>query len=119
MAHAAATTRLPVSAVVIFRNEERHLHACLPRLRFCDELIGIDMASTDGSRRVAQAWVDRLFEVDPFPIAEPTRVAAARVAKHDWLLLVDPDEYLPQALAREIAQALREHPDAGAVGLPW
>lgn len=112
-------SRLPISAIVIYRNESDHLKACLPGLRFCDEIIGIDMASDDDSRAVAARYVDRMFEVDPFPIAEPTRVAAAKIAKHDWVMLVDPDEYLTPKLARQIEQALRDRPFAGGFGLPW
>lgn len=111
--------RLPISAIVIYRNESEHLRQCLPRLRFCDEIIGIDMASTDDSRAVAERHVDRMYEVDPFPIAEPTRVAAAKIARHDWVLLVDPDEYLTSRLAKQIEEALHERPFAGGFGLPW
>lgn len=108
----------PITAIVIFCDERRHLERCLRALRWCDELIAIDMASGDGSRAVAERYADRVLGVERQPIAEPTRVAAARLAKHDWVLLVDPDEEIPSTLAEQMAAALVEQPDAGAFSLP-
>jgi len=76
------------------------------------------MESSDGSAAIARKYVDRLFSVKAFPIAEPTRVAAARLARHNWILLVDPDEYLSAGLPESIQRILALHPDAGAVRLP-
>lgn len=108
----------PVTAIVIFRDEKRHLRRCLEALQWTDEIIAIDMASGDGSLDVARELADRVYHVDAFPIAEPTRVAAARLASHDWVLLVDPDEEIPARLAEDIRAAMRLRPDAGAFRLP-
>lgn len=111
-------TKAPITAIVICRNERAHLERCLPALRWCAELIVVDMRSTDGSPGVARQWADRVFLVDPQPIAEPTRVAAARLAQHDWVLLVDPDEVIPPSLAEQMRRAIEAHPHAGAFSLP-
>ncbi len=108
----------PITAIVIFRNEKRHLRRCLGALRWCDEIIAVDMDSSDGSLDVARELADRVYHVDAFPIAEPTRVAAAKLATHDWVLLVDPDEEIPRKLAQDICNGLRQRPDAGAFRLP-
>lgn len=108
----------PVTAIVIYRNEKRHLDRCLRALRWCNELIAVDMQSSDGSLEIAQRLADRVLSVPACPIAEPTRVAASRLARNDWVLLVDPDEQVPVALSDDIRAALAEHPDAGAVSLP-
>ena len=113
-------SRLPITAIVIFRNEARLLDGCLAAVRqFCDEVIGVDMQSSDDSRSVALGYVDRLLEAPLYPIAEPTRVAAAAFARHDWILLIDPDEHIPRNLAKQIARAFRNHADAAAIRLPW
>ncbi|QDU72221.1 glycosyltransferase family 2 protein [Mucisphaera calidilacus] len=108
----------PVTAIVIVRNEVKHLGRCLPALSWADELIVIDMASTDGSLELARGHADRVLRVEPQPIAEPTRAAAARLAKHDWILLVDPDEVIPASLAAQVREAIVSEPDAGAFSLP-
>ncbi len=109
---------LPVTAIVIFRNEKKHLGRCLRALRWCDEVIAVDMESSDGSLGIARELADRVLHVNTCPIAEPTRVAAAKLARHDWVLLVDPDEVIPPSLAANIRTALDGHPDAGAISLP-
>ncbi len=108
----------PITAIVIFRNEKKHLGRCLRALRWCDEIIAVDMESSDGSLDIAHELADRVFHVEACPIAEPTRVAAAKMASHDWVLLVDPDEVIPQALAEDIRLAMVAHPGAGAFSLP-
>ena len=107
-----------VSAIVIFRNEKKHIGRCLRALRWCDEVIAVDMESSDGSLNIAQGLADRVMAVATCPIAEPTRVAAAKLASHDWVLLVDPDEVIPESLASDIRAAMGQHPDAGAFSLP-
>ncbi len=108
----------PVTAIVIFRNEKHHLERCLSALRWCNEVIAVDMESSDGSVKIAGEWADRVLRVAQCPIAEPTRVAAAKLARNDWVLLVDPDEEVPESLSHDIRTALAANPDAGAVSLP-
>ncbi|MCC6680075.1 MAG: hypothetical protein IT445_04140 [Phycisphaeraceae bacterium] len=135
---------MPITAIVIFRNERELLDGCLCAVRaLCDQVIGVDMQSSDGSRQVAMIYVDLLLEAPLYPIAEPTRVAAAKFARHDWILLIDPDEHIPRKLADQIRQvmsnvecrmsnvksdisgldtsAIRHPPSAmiGAIRLPW
>ena len=122
--------KAPVSAIVIFRHEREDLQRCLPALAWCDELIAIRMGRADdldpatgecrddGSLDVARQHATRVYHVDPYPIAEPTRVAAADLATHDWLLYIDPDETIPPRLARQMRGVLKRHPDVAAVNLP-
>ncbi len=119
--HPITQSPLPITAIVIFRDERAKLAGCLAAVRpWCDELIAVDMGSRDGSAEAAAQCADRMFRVDPYPIAEPTRVAAARLARHDWVLLIDPDEHVPAGLVPRIAQTLAEHGDtAAAIRLPW
>jgi glycosyltransferase involved in cell wall biosynthesis len=107
-----------ITAIVIFRNEQQDLARCLAALRWCDELIAVNMDSVDGSLDIARRFADRVFHVRPYPIAEPTRVAAAKLARNDWILLVDPDELIPPNLADDLRRTLQAHPNAGAISLP-
>jgi hypothetical protein len=53
------------------------------------------------------------------PIAEAARVTVAPQARHDWLLVVDPDEEVPPALAQEVRALLPTLPDdVAAVDAP-
>lgn len=111
--------RLPLSAVVTSRNEGHLLDRCLTAIAFCDELIVIDVESTDDTVAIAEAHGARVVRHAYVPIAEAARVTVAPQARHDWILVVDPDETVPPALAEEVAALLpRIGPDVAAVDAP-
>jgi glycosyltransferase involved in cell wall biosynthesis len=113
------TERLPLTALVSSHNEAALLPRCLDSIAFCDELIVIDVASTDETRAVAEAHGARVVAHPYVGIAEAARVTVAPQARHDWLLVVDPDEVVPGALADEVAKLLPELPaDVAAVDAP-
>lgn len=113
------TPRLPLSALVTSRNEAEHLRRCLASIAFCDELIVIDLESDDETAAVAEEHGARVVRHPVVPIAEWARVTVAPQARHDLLLVVDPDEEVPTALAREVQRLLPGLPDdVGAVDAP-
>lgn len=105
----------PISAVVTCFNSAATLERCLASLGFCDELVVLDSGSTDASQSIAQAHGARLW-VEPFRGYAAQKQAAVDRASHDWVLLLDSDEWLePEAgprLRAAIAEALQaaEHP---------
>lgn len=107
--------RLPVSAIVTGRDEAHELARCLPTLAFCDEILVIDLESTDATREVAEAHGARVVSHPLVPIAEWARIDVAPQARHDWLLLTDPDEEIPAALADEVSALLPEIADDVAI----
>lgn len=111
--------RLPLSALVSSRNEARLLGRCLDAIAFCDELIVIDIESDDDTAAVAEAHGARVVRHPFVPIAEAARVTVAPQARHDILLVVDPDEIVPPALVDEVRALLPELPDdVAAVDAP-
>jgi glycosyltransferase involved in cell wall biosynthesis len=110
---------LPLSAIVTSRNEGHRLGRCLGAIAFCDELIVIDVESDDDTTAVAEAHGARVVRHPYVAIAEAARVTVAPQARHDWILVVDPDETVPPALAREIAELLPDIPaEIAAVDAP-
>lgn len=108
-------TPLPVTAVLIVRDEAARLPACLASLRGAvDEIVVLDTGSRDGTcdllaRLAADPAQDpplRWFE-RPFDDFSGSRQAALdRVTTPYWLWL-DADERLSPALARELADLRR------------
>ncbi|HEY2074117.1 MAG TPA: glycosyltransferase, partial [Gaiellaceae bacterium] len=74
------------------RNEGHLLGPCLDSIAFCDEIIVVDLESNDDTVAVAEAHGARVVRHPLVPIAEAARVTVAPQARHDWLLVVDPDE---------------------------
>jgi glycosyltransferase involved in cell wall biosynthesis len=100
---------IALSALVVAHNEERQLDDCLAALRFADEIVVVLDRCTDGSRSVAQRHNARLLE-GAWPIEGDRRNAGLDFCRGEWILEVDADERVPQALAEEILTAIAGAP---------
>ena len=93
--------RVPISACVIAMNEEDNIERCLASLDFCDETILVDSHSTDRTRELAAARGARVIERD-WPGFGVQKQFAVDAARNDWVLCLDADERLSDALRSEI-----------------
>ena len=98
-------TKPRLSALVVGHNEERQLADCLDRLRFADEIVVVLDRCTDGSRAIASRYTDRLVE-GAWPLEGDRRNAGIDACSGDWIVEVDCDERMPEALAQEIRAAI-------------
>lgn len=96
---------MPISAVLITLNAERHLAKVLEALRGLDEIIILDSGSTDQTKAIAQHY-GAVWQVRPFDGYGPQKQAACALAKNDWILSVDADEVI-DAQAQAALQNLR------------
>src|SRR5690625_7773847 len=81
-----------ISAVLIVKNEERKLAACLESLRWVDEIIVLDGGSDDRSREIAQAAGARVEVRTDWNGFGVQRGRAEALATSDWILAIDADE---------------------------
>jgi len=96
-----------LSAVVIVRNEERDLPACLASLTgVADEIVVVDSGSTDKTRDIAKTFGARVIERE-FAGFGPQKQFALEQATGDWVINLDADERLSPALGEEILQRLK------------
>ncbi|HEY4351338.1 MAG TPA: glycosyltransferase family 2 protein, partial [Paraburkholderia sp.] len=98
------SARSPISACIITLNEADRIDACIESLRFCDEIIVIDSGSADGTRDRAVACGARVI-AHPFEGYRAQKDFAARSAQHDWVLCLDADERVTDALRASIQSA--------------
>lgn len=100
-----------LTAIVLTYNEERHLPECLRSLAWADEVIVFDSHSADRTEAIARAagarWLQRRFDH-----YAGQREAALAAATTEWVLFVDADERVPDALAQEVRSVLGR-PEAG------
>ncbi|HZU90649.1 MAG TPA: glycosyltransferase family 2 protein [Stellaceae bacterium] len=90
-----------LSALVVARDEESRLAACLEALAFADEIVVVLDRCRDRSRAIARHYTDRLVE-GAWEREGPRRHAGIAACRGRWILEVDADERVPAALAREI-----------------
>jgi glycosyltransferase involved in cell wall biosynthesis len=100
---------VPLTVVVPTLNEEDNLPAALSSVSWAAEVIVVDSGSTDATQALARAAGARvvLFHYLPGgPKKKAWMLAHVGVAT-DWMLLLDADERVPEALRAEIAERIR------------
>lgn len=97
-----------ISTVIISYNEAEKLDSCLKRIKdFADEIILIDLSSTDETDKIAKKYKAKIFKHELVPYVELVRNYAVSKASNEWILVLDPDEIVPNSLKnylKEIAQ---------------
>lgn len=92
-----------ISVVINTRNEERFLPGALRSVKnIAQEIILVDMESSDGTIGVAESFGAKVFTHKPVSYVEPVRNFSIQKATGPWILILDPDEEIPPALAREL-----------------
>ncbi len=98
-----------LSALVVARNEEARLRACLETLAFADEIVVVLDRTTDRSGEIARACGARVIE-GAWEIEGARRNAGLDACTGDWVLEVDADERIPAALGEEIRRVIATSP---------
>ena len=107
-----------IAAVLIVRNEEDTLGACLESLRCAaDEIVVCDTGSTDRTIAIAEAYGARVCHCAWREDFAAARNFALEHAQSDWVLGIDADEQIedPEA-AGHFLSAFVENRDARTVG---
>jgi len=106
----------PVSGVVTTMDNAATLDACLASLAFCDEIVVLDSGSGDATVAIARRHGARVH-VQPFAGYAAQKQAALDLARNDWCLLLDADEWLVDG-ARETIERELSAPRADGYRLP-
>jgi glycosyltransferase involved in cell wall biosynthesis len=103
------TNRPILSALVVARNEERQLAACLETLRFADEIVVVLDRTTDRSAEIARQFGARVVE-GAWPLEGERRTAAVAACRGEWIIEVDADERVTPGLADEARHVIAHTP---------
>jgi glycosyltransferase involved in cell wall biosynthesis len=97
-----------VAVIIAVRNEAANIAKCLRSLSPAREIFVIDSCSTDGTAELATAAGASVVPFDyrgGYPKKRQWAIETLPIHA-DWLLMVDADEEIPDALWREIAAAI-------------
>lgn len=100
----APTERLRISACIIAFNEADRIGDCLASLAFCDEIVVVDSQSTDATVAIATAAGARVLQ-RRFDGFRSQKAFCVEQATHDWVLCLDADERISDALREAILTA--------------
>jgi len=99
-----------ISAVINTYNEEQNIGRCLDSVKnFADEIVVVDMHSTDKTVEIARKYGAKVFQHEYTRYVEPARNFALSKASGDWIFLIDADEELPGMLADKLRNIAKEN----------
>src|SRR5271154_4955140 len=108
---------MKISAAIITFNEERNIARVIESLRCCDEIVVVDSGSSDRTVELATKLGARVIESGWVGFAGQKNYASER-CENDWVLSLDADEALSEALEGEIWQIKKNGPDVDAYTMP-
>jgi glycosyltransferase involved in cell wall biosynthesis len=108
---------MKISATIITFNEERNVARVIESLRCCDEILVLDSGSNDRTVENAKKLGARVVEASWHGYAAQKNIAA-QLAAHDWILALDADESLSEALEAEIWQIKKAGPKYDGFTVP-
>jgi len=100
--------KINLSVAIAVRNEEGNISSCLSSVaNIADEIIVVDGGSTDGTIELANKFKGKVIKTDNPPIFHINKQKALIACKGDWILQLDADEVVTEALKKEIIEKLR------------
>ena len=103
-----------LSLIVITRNEEESIARCLGSLNFADEIIVVDSGSTDRTVELARSHGAHVVSTADWPGFGPQKSRALDLARSDWVISLDADEWVDASFIDQIKTAIADlnAPDA-------
>ncbi len=108
---------MKISATIIALNEERNIARVIESVRCCDEIVVVDSGSVDRTVEIAGKLGARVVE-SAWPGYAAQKNLAAERASYDWILSLDADESLSEALEGEIWRIKKNGPRHDAYTMP-
>ncbi len=91
-----------ISVVMLTKDASAHLKEALEALSPFEEVIVLDNGSTDNTLQIAKSFENVTVYEHPFIGFGSLKNKAVSLASNDWILSMDSDEVLEQALCEEI-----------------
>jgi len=110
---------LPLTVVVLTKNEAGRIRDCLDSVPFADEILVVDDESSDDTVAIARNQSPRVRVVHrKMDLEGRHRNWAAAQARNDWILSIDADERVTPELAEELQTLFRGTPEKAVYAIP-
>lgn len=96
---------MSISVITISKNEADNIRRCLESVKWVDEIIVLDSGSSDGTVDIVKEYTDKVYSTDwqGFGIQKQR---ALDLAKSEWVLNLDADEYVSEDLRSVIESSI-------------
>ena len=108
-----------LSVAIIACNEAHRIARCLQSVAFADQIVVLDSGSTDDTVAIARGQGADVEVTPDWPGFGPQKNRALARCRYRWVLSIDADEQVSDALAAEILRVLREAPAEATVAGYW
>ena len=108
-----------LSVAIIACNEAHRIARCLQSVSFADQIVVLDSGSTDDTVVIARGLGADVEVTPDWPGFGPQKNRALARCRYRWVLSIDADEQVSDALAAEILRVLREAPAEATVAGYW
>lgn len=98
--------RVPVSVTIITKNEEKNISETLESVKNFEEIIIVDSFSTDRTIEICKKYTEKIYQNEWKGFATQKQYAIDK-AILPWVLVLDADERVTEALKKEIAQKIK------------
>lgn len=107
-----------ISVVINTRNEENNIVDVISSAKkIADEIIVVDMKSTDNTVKLAKKEGARVYSYEYEGYVEPARNFAISKATKEWVLILDPDETLSPQLIKKL-KSIAKKPNGDYFRIP-
>ncbi len=103
-------SKTPISVTIISLNEEKKIAAAIESVSWADEVLVVDSGSIDRTCELAKSLGAKVIHNSWRGYGQQKNFAQAH-ASHDWILNLDADERVSDALASEIQAVISQSGD--------
>jgi glycosyltransferase involved in cell wall biosynthesis len=107
-----------LSVIVITKNEERNIRACLDSVTWANEVVVVDSGSTDNTITIAKEFTSKVY-LRTWKGFSAAKNYALQQATGEWVLWLDADERVTPELQNEIQTVIEaDQKDIAAYSMP-
>lgn len=96
-----------LSVIIIAKNEALNIRRCLESVRWADEIIVLDSGSSDETMSIAKEYTSHVYLTD-WQGYGIQKQRALSYATQEWVLNLDADESVSDALRKDIERVIQE-----------
>lgn len=102
--------KAPITVQILTQNGEAYVRTCLESVQWAERVQVIDGGSTDRTVEIAREYTPHIYQ-NAYQNYGNQQNWGLNHAKHDWVLVVDSDEWVSPELQHEILALLAKGPD--------